>query len=934
VRGVAGDSPAQGFTIATVIGTQDRDTLRGVDYESPPGVTDEAEQTQTGLENMQTVINEKSLRLLAGRLEQYERAEAFLRFPEGARNFMSYRELRVWARGRGNGWGQDGDLQFFVKIGRDAHNFYFYRTPVNSGPGRAAWLPEVVVDFDKLFALRQQLQNSVLRESADSLACTGVDLALIARSGLPIGQPTNRRAACADGYMVYSVDPLTSPPSLAQVQELAVGMIRVGNGGGGTLISPTDTLELWVDDVRLTDVENTPGYAGQVAFNVMAGDIASLRVGGSMRDPHFRQLTEQPTFLANDGIDVASSVRLEKVLPGASAYSIPLTIGYSRGSSEPLFLSQTDIPAEGIIGLRTPKSEVTRYSIAVRRTIPMRDNRWAVLVNNLYATANMSRASSQSEFTEGGSRVWNAGVDYSLQANPRAIILPGWLNFGGDEVALLRWNPTSFRVSTEIGKLNDERRSFRSPVEIETDTGRRVTGISHVFRPINPLSFSADFVTTRDLRDYGDTSATSIIASLERERLLGIDVGLERERQLNTTLQFNPVLVPYVRPNLSWTTSSYMQRDPQSRQLVRTGDSTGAFRLPRRLSNNQTLNAGTSFVLSQAFRAWFGEDSRLGDFAARFDEMRLNYGRNLSSSFDAAPFSPGVGYAFAFGGRDDFLVKRGFTSTIASAGEQVSLEGGVRLTDAFNVTSRSLFTNTNNYTRRLDNTLAVIQGQQRQIPDIRIIWRDSLNWLKRIAWGDTLNRTRPFGWLRVISSLDMTMTMTTIRNETFAPSETDEGAGDQRTTVTKVFPDANVNVNWNDNGTLNTQFNFSKSTRADSVPGSATRSKTTEVGLSLSRSFRMPARWRMRSRLRATFNWSKARSTSYISTIGSAEPSRLADNGTDRFDLSAASDLLPSLGFRLQASHNVSFDNNYNRKFSQFFLTAQFTFVFQQGELR
>jgi cell surface protein SprA len=59
VRGIAGDDPAQGFVITSVIGTQDRDTLRGIDYEPPPGVTDEAERQQTGLEGFQTQINER-----------------------------------------------------------------------------------------------------------------------------------------------------------------------------------------------------------------------------------------------------------------------------------------------------------------------------------------------------------------------------------------------------------------------------------------------------------------------------------------------------------------------------------------------------------------------------------------------------------------------------------------------------------------------------------------------------------------------------------------------------------------------------------------------------------------------------------------------------------------------------------------------------------
>ena len=107
LTGVAGDreQSGTGYVIAGVIGTENKDTTRGVFYESPPGVTDEADNLQAQFDP-RVQINERSLRLQAGGLARYDRAEAFLRFPEGQKSFMSYRELRVWARGRGNGWRQ------------------------------------------------------------------------------------------------------------------------------------------------------------------------------------------------------------------------------------------------------------------------------------------------------------------------------------------------------------------------------------------------------------------------------------------------------------------------------------------------------------------------------------------------------------------------------------------------------------------------------------------------------------------------------------------------------------------------------------------------------------------------------------------------------------------------------------------------------------
>ena len=76
--------------------------------------------------------------------------------------------------------------------------------------------------------------SRTLRAARDSVTCTGVDSALIARSGLPAGAAINRFAACDQGYMVYTTDPAVAPPNLGSVQELAVGIVRVDSATGAS----------------------------------------------------------------------------------------------------------------------------------------------------------------------------------------------------------------------------------------------------------------------------------------------------------------------------------------------------------------------------------------------------------------------------------------------------------------------------------------------------------------------------------------------------------------------------------------------------------------------------------------------------------------------------------------------------------------------------
>lgn len=939
VSGIAGDQASQGFVISSVIGTQDRDSLRNVDYESPPGVTDQAERQQTGLEQVQTTINERSLRLLAGRLAPYERAESFLRFPEGIRNFMSYKELRVWARGRGNGWGQNSELQFYIKIGRDANNFYLYRTSISAGQGQAAWLPEIRVDFNRLFELQTQMRNSIFQAGADSLACTGVDSILIARSGIPIGQPVNRHAACRDGYIIYSLDPAVNPPSLAQVQELAVGIVRVADGVGPSPIALSDTLELWVDDIRLTDVENTPGYAGQFGLNVQAGDVANFTASVSRRDAYFRQLSEAPSFLGNDGLSFATNIRLERLLPRASSYSLPLSITHTEGSSQPLFLSQSDVLAAGINQLRTPQNSVTRYGVTMRRAAPMSGTPWAVIVNNLTANANYLRSQSRSEFSDGGSRNWNVGLDYNLQTpNARYTKLPRWM--GGGERTLLRWNPSQVRFATDLGQLSDNRLSFSKPVAVAGDSGRRVTGLSHLlraqsfieFRPVPSVTANWSFAAVRDLRDYGDTSATSIIASAERQRFLGMNAGLERERQMNAAFRFEPTLAAYFHPTLSFVTSYAAQRDPQTRQLVRTGDSTGAFALPRRVTNFQTLAATSYFDPARALKKWFGEEGRRERIFDRFQALDLAYSRTLTSSFDGAAFDPGLAYQFALGGVRNFLETEDHRASIAGATDQLTLNTGLKLKNDLNLTTRAQFQNSDNYTRRLDNTQALIQGHQETWPSVGLGWRDSLPWLKN--WEPFgKDKGKPFRWLRVASTVGANVTIENTRNVTLSPGET-AGAPDDRRIFFTRHHQLGTSINWRDPGGLFTQFSFDSRWRTDSVPGSVTETRAKEMSVDVQRAFRIPQSWvKLPGRVRTHVSWVHSTASSYISVQNAAKPSRLADNGRTIISLNADTDVMPRVKFSLNGSRVVTFDNNYNRKLSQFVLAAIFQLQYEIGNI-
>ncbi len=938
LTGIGGERTGNGLVFAGVVGT--RDSLSALGYQSPPGVIDEAERKLSGLENEVIVINEHALRLTATALAPLERAEAFYKFPEGAKNFRQYRELRVWARGRGNGWGQDGELQFFVKLGRDPNSFYAYRTPAGTGNTQAAWLPEVRVDFGKFYALRAQLENAYLQQRPDSIACSGADLALIERSAVPFGQVSSRHAACRDGYIVYAADPVVAPPNLTAVQELAVGMIRVDStGGGASRILPGDSLEVWVNDIRLAGVVNTPGYAGQASVQANLADAVHLRVNVSRRDPHFRQLTEAPTYVSDERLELSTTIRLDQLIRGARGWAIPVTATFAQGKSAPLFLSRSDVRAADIARLRTPEQRTSSVSLAVRRATPLAGGWLAPFVNNLSATAGVGANRARTEFQVADQSRLTAGVDYAVGGTSDAGSMPGWWRgafdrmprwLAGAEIvqslrnARPRLQPAEFRATGNYIASDENRSNFLTVAASPRDSAVALAGevnawrnaTSVELRPFDALSARIELSSTRDLVQYGDSTPTAAVATSERERLLGVDAGLERERALTTSYTLAPQLEGWLRPRASMTTSYGHLRDPNARLLLREGDTTGALRLPRRVNAAQVVNGAVAFDLARLSRAWVSDSVARARLDRTLVPVEASVTRTISSSYDGTPRTPGLGLQLGWGGEGAFLSDHGFLATTASSNTQVAVAGGLRLPLGITLDARTQRLAARNWLRRPDRSEVIVDGDFVTLPDLAL----------RATF-------RPRALERAVESVTTTARFVATSQQSVFPGVAGR-PGDVRSGRTQSYP-VSVSVQWADAGGLRTGFSAATTRRVDSLPGSRVDATSRDVSGDITRAFKLPADWELKSDLRTRFAFQRTSTTSWVEAGGtSGLRSRLADNGRDAVSFNADTDVADNLTFSLQGARIVTFDNNLSRRISQTVFSAVLQISFFAGEMR
>lgn len=962
LSGMAGDSSGAlgGYVIASVVGSLD--STNTLPYTPPPGVVEAPENRQSGYENQRIQVNERALRIQTGlpgrQFRPFDRAEAFFRFPEGTKTFMGYRTLRLWMRGRGNGWGVNGELNGYVKIGRDEHNFYMYRTPVNAGPSQSDWLPEVRVDLTKFQMLRARLENAFLTGSADSVQCSGADLELVKRSGKPRGLAVRRYAVCEDGYIVYSADPAVTPPNLAGVQELAVGIVRVDSiPRGGSSIMAGDSLELWVNDVRLSDVVNDVGMAGEVGLNMNAGDVADFRVNLSRRDPNFRQLNETPSFLTSSGVTVGTTLHLGRMLPARLGLAMPLTIDYASSGVEQLFINRTDVRASGIDNLRNPKDRRVNYALSVRRQAPLEQGWYAPLVNGLALNGTWSTATAQSTFQELDASNYTVGGALTLGSDVRESRLPRVIDrmlamlprrvresegVKAFRAQRLRWAPSAFRLNSSLARNVNEVTSFTKAAASLSDTGRVTNGLTHFwqntaaleFRPTAALGASVNARQLLDMRDYrGDNTVADSIdrgqtAWAERSSLLGANMGLERERSLTSSFNFSPATSSWLRPRVDFTSSYSLYKDPNGRTLLRTQDTVGAYALPKRLGAAQSLNVGTTLDVARFVSARTRDRTALRRLGALFAPLDLQWQQSLTSNYDNTAYIPGFGYQFGLGGVDLFRGLGAQLATTAGRLRRGTMAGALNLPFSFTVQSRVEQGNTETWSRRtLDGFQAVITSAQLVRPDVTVRW----------SW-------RPVRFAKVIALVNVNGRYLLSEQETTIPNETG-GLADRSRTIARSQP-LSTSITWAALGNLATSASVDRQRREDLRPGAVINGETKRLSFDLSRSFPLPKRWNTRTgRMRTSLSYQSEETSSIVtgtsvsalratSPLFSAQTAVLTNNGRRAFNLNANTDLSDLVSFTVTGSQILNFDRNYNRRTSNLIFSAVMQMRFFSGEFR
>jgi hypothetical protein len=230
-------------------------------------------------------------------------------------------------------------------------------------------------------------------------------------------------------------------------------------------------------------------------------------------------------------------------------------------------------------------------------------------------------------------------------------------------------------------------------------------------------------------------------------------------------------------------------------------------------------------------------------------------------------------------------------------------------------------TDTRNWIRRLQDTQSAIDGAQRTFPDANLLW----NWRPPTSIG------------RYVSNVGARAGFRRTVRSTLAPAFDAASAIDRASDKALSYP-LNLSVAWELFGGLTTAGSYNVTLTESSRPGSLAKGRIHEYGAELGKTFAPHPAWRLPGDLRTRIGFQRSQNQSHItSLIGDATTgptSRLTDNGRYTFNIGADTEVSETVSFSLTGARTVTYDENFNRRFTQTVLSAVMNLQFFGGNRR
>ena len=246
---------------------------------------------------------------------------------------------------------ENGDLTVFMRLGTDyKNNYYEYEIPLNLTPHRIGstlrsrdeiWPLENMLDFKLEIFTDLKLERNRSKTSGEASYNTPFVLP----------DPDNSRNTIS----------VVGNPTLSEVQVIMIGVRNRSKD--------VKSAEIWINELRVTDFDESGGWAANTNMNLAISDFATINATGSIETAGFGGLDQSLSERSLDDFSqfsISTTVQLGKLFPEKAKVTLPLYYAYSKEVISPQYnpLDQDIVLKEAIDHVNTKAEKDSIRSFA------------------------------------------------------------------------------------------------------------------------------------------------------------------------------------------------------------------------------------------------------------------------------------------------------------------------------------------------------------------------------------------------------------------------------------------------------------------------------------------------------------------------------------------------------------------------------------------
>ena len=316
-------SAASGGTLdASSVSLEENGEKTPVNYVLPPGIKREQDPSQPQL----VEANEQALSLV---VKNMSTGEAKAVYKNSTLDLRQYKRIQMFAHANALEQNttrlQDGDLSVFIRLGSDyKNNYYEYEIPLKLTEPRSNYNRYVLADCKAVWPEENMLDVplsvfTALKKNRNKAKAQGVASYLAPYSMMDAEHPQNKIT-------------IVGNPSLGEVKTMMLG---VRNNS-----ADIKSGEVWINELRLKEHNNSGGWAANANLNVQLSDLGSVNATGRYISEGFGGLEDGVASRTTDNYgtySVTTSLEMGKFFPDKAKVSIPLYYSVTKEKTTPKY---------------------------------------------------------------------------------------------------------------------------------------------------------------------------------------------------------------------------------------------------------------------------------------------------------------------------------------------------------------------------------------------------------------------------------------------------------------------------------------------------------------------------------------------------------------------------------------------------------------------